>query len=119
MHNNLKNTVNRQPPGGNVLVEDQAERANTLKEDIADQKAQQKEAVKRREEIRSQYNQVKGQIGEIDQRLKSIAFEIRKQRNAKNKLETDLADKQAEQVPLPLIFCNSVYTRPYVICFLL
>ena len=81
-------------------MEDQAERANTLKEEIADQKVHQKEAIKRRDEIRSQVNQVKDQINAIDQRLKSIIAEIRKQRSAKTRLENDLQEKQAEQVPL-------------------
>ena len=95
---NVKVTTNRQPCSGNLLVEDQAERANTLKEEIADQKVQQKEAIKRRDEIRSQVNQVKDQINTIDQRLKSIIAEIRKQRSAKTRLENDLQEKQAEQV---------------------
>ena len=100
MHNNIKNTVNRQPLSGNLLVEDQAERISTLKDEIADRKALQKEAIKRRDEIRAQYNQVKDQLGAFDQRMKSIMSEIRKQKMTKTRLESDLAEKQAEEVRL-------------------
>ena len=108
--NNIHFTSNRNLAGGNLLVENQEERAIALKAEIDQQKTRQKDATERRDEFRSQLRQVKDQLGAIDLRLKSIMSEIRKQKHAKKRLEEDLADMQAEQVS-PLTLCNPIYFK--------
>ena len=97
---NVKFASNRQFQRGDRLVEDQAERAISLQAEIDDQESKKKEAITRRDDFQSQLQQVKDRKGALDQRLKTILLDIRRHKISKKRLEEDVAEMQAEQVPI-------------------